>query len=180
MIRTVTQEVALEERLKPEIVEPDHPAQSKYQCCQRNFDKGMHSKLACGLLRSPSLERLRQFPSYLCTRGSYDFKLWLENSRTSLSASISRSLLLAHEFLFTTFVYSIILIICAQMCFVVNTLVFSSVPRGPTFLYVTTSVLGAIMFVALPHMATVRPRRHLPTGQDGATTSSTKVSDKTE
>ncbi|KAL1464444.1 hypothetical protein WDU94_004093 [Cyamophila willieti] len=180
MIRTVTQEVALEARLKPEIIESDRPAQSRCQCCQQNFGKGMHSKLACGLLRSPSLERLRQFPSYLCTRGSYDFKLWLENSRTALSASISRSLLLAHEFVFTIFVYSIILTIFAQMCFVMNTLVFSDVPRGPTFLYVTTALLGAIMFVALPHMTQVRPRRNPLAGQDGATTSSTKVSDKTE
>ncbi|KAI5756268.1 hypothetical protein M8J77_023604 [Diaphorina citri] len=180
MIRTVTQEVGLEERLKPDVGET-HSPQSMHQCGQQNFGKSMHSKLACGLLRSPSLERLRQFPSYLCTRGSYDFKVWLENSRTALSDSISRSLLVAHELIFTLFVYSIILTIVAQVCLVMNTLVFYKVPRGPTFLYVTTAILGGIMFIAVPFTSTKpRPHPNSLAGQEVTAQPTPEVSEKTE
>ncbi|XP_026677723.1 uncharacterized protein LOC103506942 isoform X3 [Diaphorina citri] len=180
MIRTVTQEVGLEERLKPDVGET-HSPQSMHQCGQQKFGKSMHSKLACGLLRSPSLERLRQFPSYLCTRGSYDFKVWLENSRTALSDSISRSLLVAHELIFTLFVYSIILTIVAQVCLVMNTLVFYKVPRGPTFLYVTTAILGGIMFIAVPFTSTKpRPHPNSLAGQEVTAQPTPAVSEKTE
>lgn len=181
MIRTITQEVTLEARLTPDVAETDH-LQSQHPCCQQNFGK-MHSKLACGLLRSPSLERLRQFPSYLCARGSSDLKMWLESSRTALSESISRSLSVAHELIFIVFLYSVILTIIAQVCFVLNTLVFCNVPRGPTFLYITTSMLGAIMFLALPHMITKpSPRINTIVEQEVATADQpvTTISDKNE
>lgn len=163
MIRTtIIQEVGLEERLKP-VVAKEEVHTTTYQCSKPSLGNGiMHSKLTCGLLRSPSLERLRQFPSYLCTKGSYDFKVWLENSRIALSNSIYRSLQVAHEILFSLFVYCIIVTVLIQVCLVMNALFFCNVPTGPTFLYVTTSVLGMILFVALPHTDCKSKIKQLP------------------
>ncbi|XP_075238352.1 uncharacterized protein LOC142334307 isoform X2 [Lycorma delicatula] len=105
------------------------------------------------LLRSASLDRIRQFPAYLCRQGSNNVLLWLYNSRSAFKEVLSS----AHEqlrgLLLSFCVYLAIGLIVSQLivCFLVMSIAATSLPSGFIFLSICLVLISAIGMKTIPH-----------------------------
>ncbi|RZF34572.1 hypothetical protein LSTR_LSTR006957 [Laodelphax striatellus] len=105
------------------------------------------------LLRSGSLDRIRQFPSYLCRRGSGgQLVTWIYNSRTVFTQALSFTHEQLRSLMFIVSVYLMVGLVAAQLAasVVVLAIASPSLPTGMIFLLACILITSFIGFKTIP------------------------------
>lgn len=102
------------------------------------------------LLRSSSLDRLRQFPAYLCSASS-DLR-WLFSSQTGISQVIASYFRQLHSLVLLISVYFAVVLLAAQVVGMILVLAScTSVPPGFIFMIVCVCVIIGLATIAISH-----------------------------
>lgn len=102
------------------------------------------------LLRSSSLDRLRQFPAYLCSASS-DLR-WLFSSKTGVSQVIASYFKQLHSLLLIISVYFVVVLLAAQVVGLIVALVLcSKVPPGLVFMIACICIITGLATKAICH-----------------------------
>ncbi|XP_039276788.1 uncharacterized protein LOC111062310 [Nilaparvata lugens] len=105
------------------------------------------------LLRSGSLDRIRQFPSYLCRRGSGgQLVTWIYNSRTVFTQALSFTHEQLRSLMLVVSVYLMVGLVALQLAaaMFVLSVVSTSLPNGMIFLLACILITSFIGFKTIP------------------------------
>lgn len=147
-------ETVVQERLSPSVMTAEENKTTKaWPFLQTGKSKG-HQHIAlfppAVLLRSSSLDRLRQFPAYLCSASS-DLR-WLFSSKTGISQVIASYFRQLHSLLLIISVYFAVVLLAAQVVGIVVALALcASIPSGFVFMVVCICVITGLASKAICH-----------------------------
>ncbi|CAH0390135.1 unnamed protein product [Bemisia tabaci] len=102
-------------------------------------------------LRSSSLNRIKQFPAYLCNQSSSDILIWIHAAKAALAHTFKSANKQFQSLAFILAVYSALFLLAAQLCAFVVILSSAPMPTGLIFMYGNIVCLFALGLSILPH-----------------------------
>lgn len=105
------------------------------------------------LSRTSSLDRIRQFPAYLCRRGSNSVLFWLYNSRSVFREVLASAHKQSRGVFLALCVYLAIGLIVAQLaiCGLVMSIAAPTLPYGFIFMVACIAIMGALGMKTINH-----------------------------